>query len=154
MTELTVQTRIAAPSDVCFDLARNVEFHAQSLAHTGERLVFRPPHTLLKLGDEVEFEGRHLGVRQRLRARITALEAPTHFRDEMVRGAFRVFTHDHTFEAVADGTLMTDHLRFSSPGGPLSGLIERYLLRPYLRRLIAARGQEIRRAAEEALSAA
>lgn len=148
MTELEVQTLIAAPRALCFDLARNVEFHAQSLAYTGERVVVRPVHPLLRLGDEVEFEGRHLGVRQRLRARITELTAPAYFRDVMVRGAFRAFTHDHIFREVASGTLMIDHLRFTAPGGVLSGLIERHLLRPYLRGLIEQRGAEIKKAAE------
>ncbi len=77
MTQLVVRTPIAAPPEVCFDLARDVDFHAQSLAHTGERVTDRPEHSLLCLGDEVEFEGRHLGVRQRLRARITRSTVPT-----------------------------------------------------------------------------
>ena len=58
MTELEVQTRIAAPPDVCFDLARDVDVHAESLGHTGERVTDRPDRALLELGDEVEFEGR------------------------------------------------------------------------------------------------
>ncbi|MEO1633199.1 MAG: cyclase/dehydrase, partial [Bacteroidota bacterium] len=89
MVEFEVTTWIAAPPAVCFDLARDVDFHAESLAHTGERVVDRPGHRLLELEDEVEFEGRHFGVVQRHRARITALEVPNFFRDEMVRGAFR-----------------------------------------------------------------
>ncbi|MEO1077168.1 MAG: cell division protein, partial [Bacteroidota bacterium] len=55
------------------------------LAHTGERVVERPAHALLELGDEVEFEGRHFGVVQRHRARITGFDAPVFFRDTMVR---------------------------------------------------------------------
>ncbi|MEL6770918.1 MAG: hypothetical protein AAFP18_07625 [Bacteroidota bacterium] len=85
MVEFEVTTWIAAPPAVCFDLARDVDFHAQSLAHTGERVVERPAHALLELGDEVEFEGRHFGVVQRHRARITGFDAPVFFRDTMVR---------------------------------------------------------------------
>lgn len=148
MTDLDVRTRIAAPPDVCFDLARDIGFHAQSLAHTGERVVHRPDHALLELGDEVEFEGRHLGVRQRLRARIDAFDRPRRFRDVMVRGAFRSFSHDHVFEPVEGGTLMRDRLRFAAPFWPLGVVVERVVLRPYLARLIAARGREIKEAAE------
>ena len=148
MTDLEIQTHIAAPPEVCFDLARDVDFHARSLAHTGERVTLRPDRSLLELGDEVEFEGRHLGVRQRLRARIDWFDRPRQFRDVMVRGAFRSFVHDHIFEPSASGTLMRDRLRFAAPLGPLGVAVERAVLRPYLARLIAARGREIKNAAE------
>ena len=149
MTDLEVHTHIAAPPEVCFDLARDLDVHARSLAHTGERVTARPTHSRLELGDEVEFEGRHLGVRQRLRARIEAFDRPHHFRDVMVRGAFRSFAHDHVFEPRAGGTLMRDRLRFAAPLGPLGVIVERMVLRPYLRRLLAARGQAIKATAEQ-----
>ena len=148
MTDLEVQTHIAAPPEVCFDLARDIDFHARSLAHTGERVTLRPERSLLELGDE--FEGRHLGVRQRLRARIESFGRPRQFRDVMVRGAFRSFAHDHIFEPSAGGTLMRDRLRFAAPLWPLGVVVERAVLRPYLARLIAARGREIKSAAEQA----
>lgn len=149
MTDLEVQTRIAASPEVCFDLARDVDFHARSLAHTGERVTHRPDRALLELGDEVEFEGRHLGVRQRLRARIELFDRPLQFRDVMVHGAFRSFWHDHVFESSDGGTLMRDRLRFAAPFWPLSVLVERVVLRPYLARLITARAREIKEAAEQ-----
>jgi ligand-binding SRPBCC domain-containing protein len=148
MVELEVQTHIDAQPSVCFDVARDVDFHARSLAHTGERLISRPSHALLELGDEVEFEGRHLGVRQRLRAKIESFDRPRQFRDVMVRGAFRSFAHDHLFEPEAGGTLMRDRLRFVAPVWPAGLLVERVILRPYLTGLIRARGQEIKREAE------
>ena len=153
MTQLEVRTPIAAPPEVCFDLARDVGFHAESLAHTGERVTDRPAHDLLRLGDEVEFEGRHLGVRQRLRARIESFDRPRHFRDVMVRGAFRSFAHDHEFAPSAGGTVMTDRLTFAAPLWPLGVVVERVVLTPYLRRLISGRGQEIKAAAERVSAA-
>ena len=148
MTEFEVKTFIAASPERCFDLARDVDFHARSLAHTGERVVERTGQGLLVLEDEVTFEGRHFGVRQRLRARITAFDRPRYFRDEMVRGAFRSFLHDHVFEPTSGGTMMRDRLQFAAPGWPLGVLVERFVLRPYLARLVAARGHGIRQAAE------
>ena len=153
MTHLVVRTPIAAPPEVCFDLARDVDFHARSLAHTGERVTVRPERDLLELGDEIEFEGRHLGVRQRLRARIDSFDRPRHFRDVMVRGAFRSFTHDHEFAPSAGGTVMTDRLTFAAPLWALGVVVERLVLAPYLRRLISGRGREIKDAAERASAA-
>ena len=148
MAAFEVRTAIASPPAVCFDLARDVGFHVESLAHTGERVVDRPAHDLLRLGDEVEFSGRHLGVRQRLRARVTALDRPASFRDEMVRGAFRSFVHDHVFEPTPRGTVMIDRVRFVAPFGAVGRMVGRWVLRPYLRRLLAMRGEDIRREAE------
>ena len=157
MTTVRVETLIRASPEACFDLARDVEFHARSLAATGERVVESPrDRTLLEMGDSVTFEGRHFGVRQRHRARITAFDRPRHFRDEMIAGAFRAFIHDHDFapEASGDpacnGTRMTDVVRFEAPFGPLGWVVSRVVLRPYLARLLTARAEEIRRAAEGA----
>lgn len=119
MTDLEVQTHIAALPEVCFDLARDIDYHARSLAHTGERVTLRSDRSLLKLCDEVEFEGRHLGVRRRLRARIESLDRPRQFRDVMKRGAFRSFAHDHIIEPSAGGRLMRDRLQFAAPFWPL-----------------------------------
>jgi len=148
MTEIEVVTSIGAPPAVCFDLALDADFHADSLASTGERVVARPAGGLLALGDEVTFEGRHLGMRRRLTARIEAFDRPRHFRDVMTRGAFRSFVHDHHFEAVGAGTRMVDRVRFAAPGGMLGVMVERAVLRRYLMRLLTERGQALKREAE------
>lgn len=90
MGKITVETRIRAPIDFCFDLARDVTTHAESAAFSSERVV-QPGRTqgLLELGDLVAFEGRHFGMTQRFVAKITALDRPNSFVDEMVDGAFR-----------------------------------------------------------------
>ena len=46
-------------------------------------------HGLLVVGDIVAFEGRHFGMKQRFVARITALDRPQRFIDEMIQGAFK-----------------------------------------------------------------
>lgn len=153
MTTLEVRTPIEATPEACFDLARDIDFHALSLAHTGERVTDRPDYQWLELGDEVEFEGRHLGVRQRLRARIDSFDRPHQFRDVMVRGAFRSFAHQHLFEPAEQGTIMVDRIEFTAPFQPIGAWVERAILVPYLRRLIKGRAREIKREAERAADA-
>lgn len=148
MPVITVETPIAAPPDRCFDLARDATVHAQSLAHTGERVVSRTGSGLLALGDTVTWEAKHFGVRQRLTARITRFEPPQRFTDEMVRGAFKGFTHTHEFVPMADGTLMIDTFDYAAPLGILGRLAERLFLTRYMRRLLAERGQHLKRLAE------
>ena len=144
-----VVTEIDAPPAGCFDLARDVDFHVQSLQHTGERVVGGVQTGLLGTGDEVTWEGRHLGVRQRLTSRITAFDPPRWFQDRMIKGAFRSFEHDHHFEASpTGGTIMRDVVRFGSPAAGFGWLVDRVVLRPYLRRLIRQRGVAIKLEAE------
>jgi len=145
---LSVETSIAAPPEVCFDLARDVEFHAESLAHTGERVLRRPERRLLVLGDDVEFQGRHFGIRFRLSARITAFDPPVYFRDEMTRGPFKTFAHEHCFAPSPEGTIMRDVLRFEAPLGLLGRLAERFLLQSHLEAILRRRAQALRQAAE------
>ena len=38
MAVIRIVTPIAAPIERCFDLARDIDFHMQSVAHTGERV--------------------------------------------------------------------------------------------------------------------
>lgn len=148
MATVQTVTWIAAPPARCFDLARDVDAHMRSLADTGETVTERPPHRLLELGDVVTFRGRHFGIWFHHRAQITAMESPLHFRDEMIAGAFRRLIHDHDFAPEAGGTCMTDTIEFTSPGGPLGRLVDRWFLGPYLARLIHERGAALKREAE------
>lgn len=149
MAEFRIVTTITAPIDLCFDLARDIDFHVRSMAGTGERAVAGRTSGLIELGESVTWEARHLGVRQRLTSRITAFDRPVYFRDEMTAGAFRSFTHDHRFELRGGATIMTDSVVFRSPLGPLGRLVDALYLKGYLRRLLQARCLVMKHTAEE-----
>lgn len=122
--------------------------HTETLSPTGERAVAGRASGLLELGESVTWEARHLGVRQRFTARITSFDRPRHFRDEMVRGAFRSFVHDHYFTETAGGATMADVVEFRSPFGVLGRLVDRWLLRTYLERLLTTRAAALKRTLE------
>ncbi|WP_331711964.1 SRPBCC family protein [Arthrobacter sp. B6] len=65
---------------------------------------------------------------------------PVSFTDEQVRGPFKSFRHVHEFQSTAAGSIMTDHVEFTAPFGLVGRVVERFVLRQYLERLIAARG--------------
>lgn len=146
MTQVEVVTLIEAPIEVVFDAARDMSLHSQALEWTGERIVSGP--TILNLGDEITFEGKHFGVRQRLTARITEFERPRRFVDEMVKGAFKSVYHEHLFEENGQGTRMTDRLRFVAPLGPLGWLAERLFLAAYMRRLLERKNEAFKQTVE------
>src|ERR1044071_2479886 len=124
MATIKIETGIAAPPAICFDLARNVEAHAQSAAFSDERIV-RPGRLsgLLQEGDLVTFEGRHFGLRQRFTARIVEMTPPNRFVDEMAAGAFKWLRHVHEFDPTEQGTLMRDILSWEAPFGALGSLV-------------------------------
>jgi len=120
MGEITIRTWIHAPLELCFDAARDVAVHAESAAFSGERLV--PPGRLsgaLETGDLICFEGKHFGLRQRFCARITFVDRPHVYVDEMESGFFRELRHAHWFSQHDGGTLMTDELTWRAPLGAL-----------------------------------
>ena len=120
MGEITIRTWIDAPVERCFDLARDVGVHAESAAFSGERVVAPGKLSgILEAGDLVCFEGRHGGIRQHFCARITYVDRPHVFVDEMESGFFRSLRHAHWFSPLAGGTLMSDHLAWRAPLGKL-----------------------------------
>ncbi len=146
MGDITVRTWIDAPVEHCFDLARDVGAHVESAAFSGERLV--EPGKLsgiLEAGDLVCFEGRHGGLRQRFCARITYVDRPHLFVDEMVKGFFRELRHEHWFSPLAGGTLMTDHLVWRAPLGALMDVV--YMTR-HMTWFVSTKQQNLKRIAE------
>jgi ligand-binding SRPBCC domain-containing protein len=144
--ELTTEVR--APIERTFDLSRSVELHMASTVHTGERAIGGVTSGLMALGQEVTWRARHLGIWQHLTSRITAFESPFHFRDSLVRGAFRRFDHDHFFAQRGEITVMRDVFDFQSPFGILGRIADRLFLIEYMRRLLLTRHALIKTVAE------
>lgn len=148
MVVLEEVTRIHAPIERCFDVSRSIDLHVQSTARTGERAVAGVTSGLIGLGEQVTWRAKHLGVQQEFTSKITAMDRPRYFRDEMVRGAFRSFEHDHFFVTLSDGvTEMRDVIRFAAPV-PLLGRIAEVFLRRYLSRFLRERNEVIQETAE------
>ncbi|HYD00837.1 MAG TPA: SRPBCC family protein [Phycisphaerales bacterium] len=151
MIQIVLTIDIAAPPERCFDLARSMDFHPHSMRATGERVVSGRASGLLELGDEVEFEGRHLGMTRRLRARIAEMDRPRTFVDVQVPGggAFEALTHQHRFEPLAGvGTRVTDEIEIEVGYGPLSVAAERIIVGPHLRRLVSQHQRNLKETAE------
>jgi len=148
MTTITIVTTIRASPERCFDASRDLDLHAESMGHTGERAVAGRTSGLIELGEQVTWEGRHFGIRQRFTSAITEYDRPHHFQDSMIRGAFRSFVHDHYFESCDEGTRMTDMLEFRSPLGVLGAIVDRLVMRTYLTRLLMQRNAIVKAALE------
>jgi ligand-binding SRPBCC domain-containing protein len=145
---IDITIRIHAPIQRVFDLSRSVDLHAVSTAHTDERAIAGVLGGLMALGQEVTWRARHFGLWQNLTSRITAFEPPCHFRDSLVRGAFRRFDHDHFFSQQGDITLMRDVFDYESPLGCVGRIADRLFLEDYMNQLLVSRNAVIKAAAE------
>ncbi len=151
MVRLEELTRIRAPIERCFDLARSVEVHLAGNVHYGEAAVATAGVTsgLIGLGEHVTWRAKHFGVWQELTSKVTAMDRPVYFEDTMVRGIFRSMKHDHLFRSLSpDETEMKDVFCFSAPLGILGRLAEIVVLRCYMQTLLRERNDVIRQIAE------
>jgi ligand-binding SRPBCC domain-containing protein len=150
MPVIELSTVICAPRERVFDLARSIDAHQDSTAGTEERAVAGVTRGLIGLGDEVTWEARHFGVRQRLTVRVTAFDRPNHFQDIMISGAFQRMVHNHEFAEHPTGTLMHDRFEFESPLGILGTMADWLLLESSMRRFLVRRNEVLKQLAESA----
>ena len=147
---IKIETFIKADIETCFDLARNIDFHQESLKHSGEIAIAGITSGLIDLGETVTWEAKHLGFVQHLTSKITELESPNYFVDEMVTGAFKSFRHEHRLEQSSkeNHVIMTDLFYFESPLGPLGKVANEVFLKKYMTKLLTLRNQHLKEKAE------
>lgn len=148
VTTIDLTTDIDAPIERVFDLARDLDLHAASMAHTGERAVDGRTSGQVEVGDTVTWRARHFGLWWSLTSRITEVESPVRFEDVQERGPFAWFRHEHRFEAIGGVTRMHDHWEHRSPLGPIGRVVDRLVLGRYMRSLLATRNAALKHAAE------
>jgi ligand-binding SRPBCC domain-containing protein len=146
---IDLSTDIDAPIELVFDLARDLDLHARSMAHTGERAVGGRTTGRIDAGETVTWRARHFGIWWSLTSRITVVDPPGRFEDVQERGPFAWFRHEHRFEVLANGgTRMRDHWRHRSPLGPLGWLADRLVLGRHMRQLLVTRNAALKAEAE------
>ena len=59
----------------------------------------------------VTWRAKHFGIYQRVTSKITEFDRPHYFVDEMIRGVFKSFKHEHRFVEVHKGTEMIDIIK-------------------------------------------
>ena len=150
MAFIEIETKIQADIKTCFDLARNIDFHQDSLKHSNEKAIAGKMSGLIELGEWVSWEAKHLGFVQHLTSKITEFDAPNYFVDEMVFGAFKSFRHEHIFCESENKTIMIDKFHFESPYGIVGKLANVLFLKRYMKNLLKTRNKFLKQAAESA----
>ena len=148
MPKIELKTKINAPQTLVFDLSRSIDLHKISTAQTNETAIAGKTGGLLGLNEWVTWRAKHLGFYQTLTSKITEFESPNYFVDEMVKGSFNSFRHEHHFRRVDNITQMTDMFCFEAPFGIFGRLANGLFLTNYMKRLLSVRNQVIKDVAE------
>ena len=122
MPMITLETKVKASINICFDLSRSIDLHQISTIHTKEKAIDGVTTGLIQLNEAVTWQAMHFGITLQLTSKITAFNPPYHFRDEQVKGTFKYFIRDHYFEKQNDIVIMKDIFDFESPLGILGKL--------------------------------
>ena len=149
MPTIEIKTHIKADIQTCFDLARNIDFHKESLQHSNEKAIAGKISGLIGLDEWVTWEAMHLGFKQKLTSKITEYNSPTYFVDEQVSGAFKSFKHEHIFQNENGKTLMIDKFYFQSPFGVFGRLTNFLFLKNYMKKLLKTRNSYLKKKAEQ-----
>lgn len=150
MITIATEIEIQAPIHICFDFARDIDQHTQTVwPHTKERAVGGVTSGMIGDGESVTFEATHFLIRQQLSSQITEYTRPYQFVDTMTRGAFKSLKHEHHFIDLGISTIMQDVLHLEAPLGPLGWIAERALLKAYMTRFLMYRNRELKNRVEQ-----
>lgn len=148
MVNIHLTSFINAPVERVFDLSRSINLHHISTLQTNEKAIAGVVNGLINKDETVTWEAKHLFKVRRFTSRITAMERPSSFTDEMVKGDFKSFYHEHHFKAVENGTLMIDKVNFESPYGFAGKIFNTLFLRSYIEKFLIKRNEVIKEYAE------
>jgi hypothetical protein len=111
------------------------------------RIVGGVRYGQMKLDDCVTWSVRQFGIRWRMTSKIVEYNRPLTFIDEMQRGPFGRWRHQHIFEKTVNGTRMTDHVNFASPFGVLGRIVDALVLERHMVQLLKQNNEQVRAAA-------
>ena len=148
MPEIHLTSFITAPIERIFDLSRSINLHQISTADTNEKAVAGTLSGLINKNETVTWQARHLFKTRLFTSQITEMQKPDFFIDEMVKGDFKSFHHEHHFKATENGTIMIDMINFETPYGAIGKLMNTLFLKTYIQKLLIKRNVVIKDYAE------
>ena len=148
MPRIELQTKINAERNIVFDLSRSIDLHKISTENTNEEAIAGKTSGLIGLNESVTWRAKHFGIYQNLTSKITEYDRPKYFTDEMVKGAFKKFKHEHHFTELDGGTLMTDFFDYKPPFGILGEIADKLFLIKYMTELLVERNRVVKEFAE------
>ena len=132
-----------------FDLSRSIDLHKLSTHQTNEEAVEGVMTGLIGMNETVTWKATHLFKTRFFTSKITGYRSPDYFRDEMQKGDFKKFSHEHFFKEKENGvTEMTDVLELETPYGLAGKFAMAIFLKGYITKFLLQRNQLIKQFAE------
>jgi ligand-binding SRPBCC domain-containing protein len=147
MVTIRLSTWVNAPVDRCFRLATSADFYC---SETSPIKVRSPKSGTLQIGDTLFWHAWRWGLRLSHSCHIDEIRPNNYFREVAAPGEFQRYVHEHHFAPMDDGTRMRDEIKFAAPKGPFGFLMEKILLKRYVRKLLIEQNMRLKRAAESA----
>ena len=151
MTTINLITKIKAPKQTVFDASRNIDIHQQSASKSNEKAIAGVTSGLINLNETVTWRGKHFGFYLTHKSRITAMTFHEYFVDEMERGKFKTFKHEHFFEEENGFTIMKDKLQYETPFGIFGELFDVLFLEKHLTQFLIERNKTLKEVSEKSI---
>ena len=148
MSHIHLTTFIKAPIERVFDLSRSITLHKVSTSKTGEKAIAGVTSGLISKDETVTWQAKHLFKTRQFTSKITEMQSPLLFIDEMINGDFKNFRHQHHFKKVENGTIMIDLVDFESPYAVLGKIVNSIFLKKYIETFLVKRNTTIKEYAE------
>jgi len=103
--------------------------------------IVTPRPIVMGEGVLIDYRLRVHGLPLRWRTRINVWQPPHRFVDEQLRGPYRLWIHEHTFEARDGGTLARDVVQYAVP---FDFLAHRWFVRPDIENIFRYRSDALR----------
>lgn len=94
----------------------------------------------MREGALIDYKLRLRGIPMRWRTKISMWDPPTRFVDEQIRGPYRRWIHEHTFEERDGGTLVRDRVHYAVP---FDIFVHWWLVRPDIERIFKYRTERL-----------
>lgn len=149
MTTINLTTKIKAPKQIVFDASRDIGIHEQSASPSKEKAIAGITSGLINLNETVTWRGKHFGFYLTHKSRITAMDLHDYFVDEMERGKFKTFRHEHFFEEQNGFTIMKDKLEYETPFGLFGELFDILFLEKHMTQFLLERNKTLKEISEK-----
>lgn len=102
--------------------------------------VLTEPPIPMQVGQRIDYKLKLHGIPLQWQSEISVWEPPFRFVDQQIRGPYKKWYHEHTFEEHPQGTLVRDRVEYGVPGG---WLINRFFVQGDLKRIFQFRHETL-----------
>jgi len=149
MSLIKLKTVIKADAKTCFDVARSIDVHQESLKSFEEIAVGGKVSGLMELGEWVNWEVKRFSFVQHLKFKITEFDSPHYFVDEMLNGGLKFFKHEHLFSEKNGETVMVDIFSYAARYMFIGQIFNFLFLKRYLKNRLIRRNLFVKEKAEK-----